>query len=80
MGEQADYLMDTLCEPLYDYNGPHHCAFCGAGGLQWSLQDNGTWRLVDKSGNIHGCMNYERKQSRSGWPAVLKFTNTLEEK
>jgi transcription initiation factor TFIIIB Brf1 subunit/transcription initiation factor TFIIB len=39
----------------YDEEGSMECKFCGEGGLEWGLNDDGEWRLFDEHGEVHRC-------------------------
>ncbi len=44
---------------------PLHCSYCGDGPFRWNEFD-GMWRLVDRTGNTHKCLQYIKHKGEKG--------------
>jgi len=60
MGEQADYLLDSIFEATYGDNPdgcitpPLTCFKCGAANISWRKRRQ-KWALVGAGGELHVC-------------------------
>ena len=65
MGEQADAIAQwDMTDPLYEYNGPKTCRYCGRNDLEWFKHETG-WRLFEmESGwpTLHECEEYRKSK------------------
>lgn len=60
MGDIADMYMYDDPYPRRSCEAPAlvACRHCGKGGLHWEGDYRGYYRLYDKRGNLHSCLEY----------------------
>ena len=67
VGEQADYIINSMIDGCWDFSGYHNgrrtrapaqrvtCDHCGEDDLRWGDVKGGAWRLHTTDGELHVC-------------------------